>query len=316
MVKKLLIYNSGGGIGDSIQLFPLILSLENLFKKSEIYYLGAHENHYLDKLKEYNIKVKNLNLGLKYFGFRWWHLFVARKKFFKLRLDEFDLIVDCQSKLRNTLMTNSLKVEFIDKMGTDLSVVNAARVSYAKFKDKFEDKDEKLIKFLAEHNHWSPFAHASLQFRIKAPVFVARQLVKHQVGLVWNEISRRYVDYTPELYEPKEWRGRPQNSKQGSDGTVSIDSNEKHRLDMTMEQCKIIYNSLIGKGIAPEQARMVLPQSMMTEWIWSGTLYAFARVCNLRCAKDTQEETREVANQIHNICKEEFPISWKYLKNA
>ena len=213
-------------------------------------------------------------------------------------------------------MTNSLKVEFIDKMGTDLSVVNAARVSYAKFKDKFEDKDEKLIKFLAEHNHWSPFAHASLQFRIKAPVFVARQLVKHQVGLVWNEISRRYVDYTPELYEPKEWRGRPQNSKQGSDGAVSIDSNEQHRLDMTMEQCKIIYNSLIGKGIAPEQARMVLPQSMMTEWIWSGTLYAFARVCNLRCAKDTQEETREVADQIHNICKEEYPMSWKYLKNA
>ena len=213
-------------------------------------------------------------------------------------------------------MTNSLKVEFIDKMGTDLSVVNAARVSYAKFKDKFEDKDEKLIKFLAEHNHWSPFAHASLQFRIKAPVFVARQLVKHQVGLVWNEISRRYVDYTPELYEPKEWRGRPQNSKQGSDGTVSIDSNEQHRLDMTMEQCKIIYNSLIGKGIAPEQARMVLPQSMMTEWIWSGTLYAFARACNLRCAKDTQEETREVANEIHKICTEEFPISWKYLKNA
>lgn len=213
-------------------------------------------------------------------------------------------------------MTNSLKVEFIDKMGTDLSVVNAARVSYAKFKDKFEDKDEKLIKFLAEHNHWSPFAHASLQFRIKAPVFVARQLVKHQVGLVWNEISRRYVDYEPELYEPEEWRGRPQNSKQGSDGTVSIDSNEKHRLDMTMEQCKIIYNSLIGKGIAPEQARMVLPQSMMTEWIWSGTLYAFARVCNLRCAKDTQEETREVADQIHNICKEEFPMSWKHLKNA
>ena len=213
-------------------------------------------------------------------------------------------------------MTNSLKVEFIDKMGTDLSVVNAARVSYAKFKDKFEDKDEKLIKFLAEHYHWSPFAHASIQFRIKAPVFVARQLVKHQVGLVWNEISRRYVDYTPELYEPKEWRGRPQNSKQGSDGTVSIDSNEQHRLDMTMEQCKIIYNSLIGKGIAPEQARMVLPQSMMTEWIWSGTLYAFARVCNLRCAKDTQEETREVADQIHNICKEEFPMSWKHLKNA
>jgi len=220
-----------------------------------------------------------------------------------------------------------MKVELVDKMGSDLSVVNAARVSYSKESEweritpagptegALSEKDEKLIKYLAKHNHWSPFAHASLQFRIKAPIFVARQLVKHQVGLVWNEISRRYVDYEPELYEPKEWRGRPQNSKQGSDGTVSIDSNEKHRLDMTMEQCKIIYNSLIGKGIAPEQARMVLPQSMMTEWIWSGTLYAFARVCNLRCAKDTQEETRYIANQIHNICNKEFPNSWKYLKN-
>ena len=121
-----------------------------------------------------------------------------------------------------------MNVELVDKMGSDLSVVNAARVSYAKTKDLFDAKDEKLIKFLAEHEHWSPFAHASLQFRIKAPIFVARQLVKHQVGLVWNEISRRYVDYEPELYEPKEWRGRPQNSKQGSDGIVEIDSNEQH----------------------------------------------------------------------------------------
>ena len=212
-------------------------------------------------------------------------------------------------------MTSKLKVELVDKMGTDLSVVNAARVSYAKFKDSFEDKDEKLIKFLAEHNHWSPFAHASLQFRIKAPVFVARQLVKHQVGLVWNEISRRYVDYEPELFEPKEWRGRPQNSKQGSDGTVSIDSNEQHRLDMTMQQCKIIYKALIEKGIAPEQARMVLPQSMMTEWIWSGSVYAFARVCNLRCKPDTQKETQEVAWKIHDIADELFPYCWKYLRS-
>ena len=108
MIKKLLIYNSGGGIGDSIQLFPLILSLENLFEKSEIYYLGAHENHFLGKLKEYNIKVKTLDLGLKYFGFRWWHLFVAKKKFFKLKLDKFDLIVDCQSKLRNTIILKQI----------------------------------------------------------------------------------------------------------------------------------------------------------------------------------------------------------------
>jgi thymidylate synthase (FAD) len=218
-----------------------------------------------------------------------------------------------------------MNVELIDKMGSDLSVVNAARVSYSKESEwemimpagptpgVLSERDEKLVKYLATHNHWSPFAHASLQFRIKAPVFVARQLVKHQVGLVWNEISRRYVDYEPELYEPKEWRGRPQNSKQGSDGVVDLDSNEKHRLEMTMQQCKIIYNTLIEKGVAPEQARMVLPQSMMTEWIWSGTLYAFARVCNLRCAKDTQEETRYIADEIHNICNKEFPTSWKYL---
>ena len=104
MIKKLLIYNSGGGIGDSIQLFPLILSLENIYKKMEVYYLGAHENHFEGKLKEYNIKVKTLNLELKYFGFRWWHFFAVKKNFIKLKLDNFDLIIDCQSKLRNTII--------------------------------------------------------------------------------------------------------------------------------------------------------------------------------------------------------------------
>ena len=108
MLNRILIYNSGGGIGDSIQLFPLILSLENIFEKPEIYYLGAHENLYLGKLKEYNIKVKTLNLGLKYFGFRWWHLFLAKKNFLKLKLDEFNLIVDCQSKLRNTIILKQI----------------------------------------------------------------------------------------------------------------------------------------------------------------------------------------------------------------
>ena len=215
-----------------------------------------------------------------------------------------------------------MKVELIDKMGSDLSVVNAARVSYSK-ESEWEsitpagptpgmllDRDEKLIKYLATHNHWSPFAHASLQFRIKAPVFVARQLVKHQVGLVWNEISRRYVDYEPEFYQPTEWRGRPENSKQGSDGVVHTDEEYYSRY---VNGCKVYYSLLLNQGVAPEQARMVLPQSMMTEWIWSGTLYAFARVCNLRCAKDTQEETRQIADQIHNICNKEFPTSWKYL---
>ena len=207
-----------------------------------------------------------------------------------------------------------MKVELIDTMGTDLTVVNAARVSYSKTKDAFDVvKDEKLIKYLAEHNHWSPFAHASLQFRIKAPIFVARQLVKHQVGLAWNEVSRRYVDFPPELYKPETWRGRPKNSKQGSDGEIKLDQTIEYSMESAMESCLITYNTLLDKGVAPEQARMVLPQSMMTEWYWSGTLYAFSRICNLRCKPDTQKETRDVANEIYKLCNEKFPRSWKYL---
>ena len=207
-----------------------------------------------------------------------------------------------------------MKVELIDRMGTDLSVVNAARVSYSKTKTSVDVKDEKLIKFLAEHEHWSPFAHASMQFRIKAPIFVARQLVKHQVGLVWNEVSRRYVDFPPEIYKPEAWRGRPVNSKQGSDGTVELGQTIDHNLETTMESCLILYNTMIQKGVAPEQARMVLPQSMMTEWYWSGTVYAFARVCNLRCKPDTQKETQDVANMIDKLADEAFPYCWKYLR--
>ena len=208
-----------------------------------------------------------------------------------------------------------MEITLIDKMGSDLSVVNAARVSYSKESKTFTLKDEKLIKYLAEHEHWSPFAHASMQFRIKAPIFVARQLVKHQVGLVWNEVSRRYVDHAPELYRPDSWRGRPQNSKQGSDGEVELGPTLDHNLEMTMQSCLILYNAMIEKGVAPEQARMVLPQSMMTEWYWSGTLYAFARVCNLRCKPDTQKETQDVANEIDKLADNIFPYCWKYLRN-
>ena len=201
----------------------------------------------------------------------------------------------------------------IDKMGSDLSVVNAARVSYAKVKSQFEDKDKKLIAFLAKHNHWSPFAHASLSFRIRAPIFVARQLVKHQVGLSWNEVSRRYVSYEPELHKIDEWRGKPVDSKQGSAGVVELSDLAKVSYDKMMEGCKILYDQLLSEGVAPEQARAVLPQSMMTEWIWSGTLYAFARVCNLRCKPDVQKETRDVCEEISKECGKQFPISWKYL---
>ena len=224
-----------------------------------------------------------------------------------------------------------MKVKFIDKMGSDLSVVNAARVSFAKesewesipeagpIEGLLSSQDEKLIGYLAKHNHWSPFGHASMQFHIKAPVFVARQLVKHQVGLVWNEVSRRYVDDEVEFYVPEDWRGAPENSKQGSSSEV-IDINPYNRMiDDYQSVCKTAkwtYEHLLSQGVAPEQARMVLPQSMMTEWYWSGTLMAFARVCNLRCKPDTQLETQVVANQIDEIGEECFPVSWKALRNG
>ena len=219
-----------------------------------------------------------------------------------------------------------MEVKLIDKMCSDLSVVNAARVSFSKI-SKWESipeagptegiltlADEKLIKYLAKHNHWSPFGHASMQFHIEAPVFVARQLVKHQVGLVWNEVSRRYVDSEPKFYMPEAWRGAPENKKQGSsDINIDIDPDDFVRM---YDSAKWMYQYLLERGVCPEQARMLLPQSMMTEWYWSGTLYAFARVCNLRCKDDAQLETQMVANQIDELAKEIFPYSWEALRDG
>ena len=211
-----------------------------------------------------------------------------------------------------------IEVSLIDKMGSDLSVVNAARVSFANKHEEFNDtKDTKLISFLAKHRHWSPFAHCSAQFHIRAPVFVARQLVKHQVGLSWNEISRRYVDHEVEIYEPKEWRARPDKSiKQGSaDEVVDINprSDIVNHYEHAIKQAKWSYEQLLRQGVAPEMARMVLPQAMMTEWYWSGSLYAFARVCNLRLDKTAQKETQWVAEEISTQIKPHFPQSWKHL---
>ena len=205
-------------------------------------------------------------------------------------------------------------IELIDHMGTDLTVVNAARVSFGKQKKEFTDGDEKLIKYLAKHNHWSPFGHCMLQFHIKAPVFVARQFVKHQIGLVWNEISRRYVDTEPEFCEVETWRGKPVDKKQGSDGEIEKQGSCSYSKQMVENNALIAYKDLLDAGVAPEQARMVLPQSLMTEWYWSGSLYAFARVCNLRCKPDAQYETRMVADEIDKQCFETFPISWKALR--
>ena len=212
------------------------------------------------------------------------------------------------------------EVELIDRMGNDTSIVNAARVSFGKRVKEMSEGDTKLIRYLAKHNHWSPFGHASLQFRIKAPVFVARQLVKHQVGLTWNEISRRYVDYKPEFYEVDKWRGKPINKKQGSSEEEIEWIDRTTRTGALQSQVENValanYNRMLDAGVAPEQARMILPQSMMTEWYWSGTLYAFARICNLRCAEDAQYETRIVANLIDDECEKLFPISWIELRNT
>ena len=201
-----------------------------------------------------------------------------------------------------------MEVTLVDNMGSDLSVVNAARVSFGKRKGTVDDKDEKLIKYLAKHNHWSPFGHAQLQFHIKAPVFVARQLVKHQVGLVWNEVSRRYVDYEPEFYIPEVWRKRASDKKQGSSEETT-----EYNLGSTLEFIKQTYENMLKADIAPEMARMILPQNMMTEWYWSGTLYAFARVCNLRCQPDAQQETKIIADRISELSQKHYPLSWKYL---
>ena len=206
-----------------------------------------------------------------------------------------------------------MEVNLIDSMGGDLTVVNSARVSFGKRKKKFGKGDEKLIAYLAKHGHWTPFGHVSLQFHIVAPVFVARQLVKHQVGLVWNEISRRYVDTKPEIYTPDSWRGRAEDKKQGSNEDDIV---WKRWLEYE-ELCKTAvgaYERMLFNGICPEQARMILPQSMMTEWYWTGSLMAFARVCKLRCKPDAQLETRVVADQINELSSVVAPISWGALR--
>ena len=216
-------------------------------------------------------------------------------------------------------MVNQIDATFKGSMGNDLTVVNAARVSFGKesewdyeesdaysLKQHMKAKDKKLIKYLAEHGHISPFGHCFASFHIKAPVFVARQLVKHKF-LRWNEISRRYTDSEPEFYVPDTYRGRSLDKKQGSAGKVTVSDNGFNEIALTE------YEYLLDLGVCPEQARMVLPQSMMTEWYWSGSLDAFADMCNLRCKSDTQYETQLVAWDIYYEMKELFPVSWMAL---
>ena len=223
---------------------------------------------------------------------------------------------------------SNIKATLMDHMGSDLTVVNAARVSFGKeshavawadydYENKarcgdliaiLDPKDQKLIRYLAKHNHISPFGHAFASFHVKAPVFVARQLVKHKF-LRWNEISRRYVDDEPEFYTPDTWRGRSADKKQGSEGVVESNANMLYYNTMSLG----LYNQLLDEGVAPEMARMTLPQSTMTEWWWSGSLDAFASMCNLRLPSDTQYETRVVAEQVSKVLGDLFPVSWEAL---
>ena len=209
-------------------------------------------------------------------------------------------------------------VIIIDHMGSDLSVVNAARVSFGKVHKKLTEGDKKLINYLAKHGHWTPFGHGSMSFHIKAPIFVARQLVKHQVGLVWNEISRRYVEDAPDYWVPETWRSKPVDKKQGSgEETIGWLDREERVVGAVRKSCELAietYNRMLDAGVAPEQARMVLPQNTITEWYWSGSLYAFARVCNLRCQSDAQKETRDVCWKIDEFAKYLFPTSWEALR--
>ena len=208
-----------------------------------------------------------------------------------------------------------MKAELLDCLGSDLTVVNAARVSFAVETDQFRDKDKKLIRYLAAHGHWTPFAHVQVQLRIKAPVFVARQLVKHQAGLVWNEISRRYVDFTPEFHAPEAWRKRAPDKKQGS-LNETFEGRDEERFDEKywdlMTRCETIYNNMLASGVVPEQARMVLPQSMMTEWYWTGSLAAFGRVVSQRISEDAQYECRVVAEKIDQLLVNHEPISYSW----
>jgi thymidylate synthase (FAD) len=238
-----------------------------------------------------------------------------------------------------------MNVELVDSMGSDLSVVNAARVSmdkeseweligerevqiYPDLPSDVQDKlapmmidvyglkegDKKLISYLARHKHWTPFAHTTVSLRLKAPIFVARQLGKHQVGLVWNEVSRRYVDSPPEFYLPEVWRERAENVKQGSK-EEGLKEDVVGGTDLNYF-CKAFYYDLLDSGVCPEQARMVLPQSMMTEWIWTGNLVALANMCKLRLDSHTQKETRDVAQMVNDIIGPLYPVSWKELMDV
>jgi thymidylate synthase (FAD) len=206
------------------------------------------------------------------------------------------------------------KVELLETFGDDLTVVNAARVSLGKHVDTFSDRDAKLIKYLVDHEHNSPFFHPQARFRLRMPIWMAREWFRHTIGFARNEVSRRYVDDLPTFYVPQELRSRAPNKKQGSQDDVHPQSDML--VQMMREDCEhavATYTLMLGQGVCPEQARMVLPQSMMTEFIETGSLAAYARLCKLRISPDAQKEVSDVASQVSRLLATVFPVSWAAL---
>lgn len=192
-------------------------------------------------------------------------------------------------------------VELLSYYGSDLMIVNAARVSYGKYKLDFDDNDEKLIKYLVEHRHTSVFRHAQLQFRITCPIYVERQLFKHQVGLSANSISGRYVDFSDSYTMINVWRRQSSNSKQGSDGLIEKQDRANNIQKDVANKCKEAYDELIKLGVAKEQARTILPLNLNTTFIWTGSLLAFLHLFDLRLKPTAQQETREVAQEMLDL---------------
>jgi thymidylate synthase (FAD) len=210
-------------------------------------------------------------------------------------------------------------MELLEVFGNDLTVVNAARVSFVKESTEFSGADEKLITYLAKHNHVTPFFHPQLRFRIKMPIFVAREWYRHQIGFARNEVSRRYVDTTPECWipSPAQIRERDPKLKQGSKTTEVDDSLSVHQLIKTHTEMNVmVYEDLLSRGVAPEIARCVLPQSMFTEFIETGSLAAYARLYKLRTDPTAQKEIRDYAERLGELIEPRFPVSWKALTYA
>lgn len=208
------------------------------------------------------------------------------------------------------------EVKLIDSMGDDLRVVNAARVSFNKESHELSEQDKRLINYLARHNHWTPFSHVMVTLRIKMPIFVARQWYKHMIGFTRNEVSRRYVDDAPEFFIPTEWRLRAENKKQGSSDEVSKYSSElRESVDvLTHELVAELYRELVEEyNVAPEQARIVLPQNTYTEFYETGSLAGYARLCGLRDKPDAQLEIQQYAKAVDSVMRSVAPVSWDAL---